>query len=67
MSVLDEDKNILSGSDSQLVERSLSAPAVHSSNPVILLTVNCVQNMKIKKKRPVETQFLQKESSQIKY
>ena len=62
MSVLDEDKNILSGSDSQLVERSLSAPAVHSSNLVILLTVNCVQNKKIKKKRRVETQ-----SSQIKY
>ena len=42
----------------QLVERSLPIPEVHSSNPVVgkiqiehLLTVNCIEKTKIKKKR----------------
>ena len=47
-----------SGCVAQLVEQLLAIPEVHSSNPVIgktyieyLFTFNCIEKMKIKKKR----------------
>ena len=48
----------------QLVEQSLPIPEVHSSNLVISkkiiyhFSVNCIENMKIKKKRPGMAHFL---------
>ena len=48
----------------QLVERFLPIPEVRGSNPVIgkkyieHFTVNCIENTKIKKKRPGRAQFL---------
>ena len=50
---------------SQMVERSLAIPEVQGSNPVIgknyvehLFTVNCIEKMKTKKKRPGWAHFL---------
>ena len=56
----------------QLVEWSLLTPEVHDSNPVIgkllsdiyLFTVNCIEKMKIKKKRPGMAHFLKKNSQE---
>ena len=51
----------------QLVEQSLPIPEVRGSNPVIsknlyrTFTVNCIENTKIKKKRPGTAHFYKKE------